>query len=116
MLVKASIAAAALVSAVVSLSRVDYRELYNEMYPVNGLRRDVLTLCHETKPTFIRAIEEDRIGCYDAMPDPVARAIEWVRTSSRLAAMRRPTPVEVAEKRLAEAVTPWQRERLAEPR
>ena len=41
MLVKASIAATALIFAVGSLSSIDFRELYDEMYPVNGLRRVV---------------------------------------------------------------------------
>jgi len=100
MLVKSSIAAVAVIAAVVGLSRVDYRQLYDEMYPANGLRRDVLNLCQDFKPTFVRALETDRVGCYDSMPDPVERAIGWVRTTSRLAAMRHPTPVEQAEKLL----------------
>src|SRR5438128_2190210 len=116
MLVKASIFVTVLICGLVSLSRVDFRELYNEMYPVNGLRRGVLTLCHQAEPTFIRAIEADRVGCYDGMPDPVERAIGWVRTSSRLAAMRHPSPVELAERLLAEAITQRQIERFAEPR
>ena len=111
-----SIAATALVCAVVSLSSVDFRELYNEMYPVNGLRRDVLGLCHQAKPTFVRALQSDREGCYDAMPDPIELAIGWVRTSSRLAAMRRtPTAVELAERLLAEAAMPG-RDDLLRPR
>jgi hypothetical protein len=115
MLVKSSIAAVLVIAAVAGLSRVDYRELYDEMYPVNGLRRDVLNLCHEAKPTFVRALQADRIGCYDGMPEPVAVAIDWVRTSARLAAMRRPTPVEQAEKLLVEA-TLRGRDDLLEPR
>jgi hypothetical protein len=115
MLVKSSIAAVLVIAAVAGLSRIDYRELYDEMYPVNGLRRDVLNLCHDAKPTFVRALEADRISCYDGMPEPVAAAIEWVRTSARLAAMRRPTPVEQAEKLLVEA-TLRGREDLLEPR
>ena len=103
MLVKSSIAAVFAIAAVMGLSRVDYRDLYNEMYPANGLRRDVLNLCQDFKPTFVRALETDRIGCYDSMPDPVERAIGWVRTTARLAAMRHPTPVEQAEKVLIEA-------------
>ncbi len=116
MLVKASIAGIAVICAAVSLSRIDYRELYNEMYPVNGLRRDVLTLCHRAEPTFVRAIEADRIGCYDGMPDPVELAIGWVRTSSRLAAMRHPTPVEIAEKMLVASAAGGRFVRPAEPR
>ncbi len=74
------------------------------MYPVNGLRRDVLNLCHQAQPTFVRAIRESRDNCYDSMPDPVELAIGWVRTSSRLEAMRQPlTPVERAERLLVEA-------------
>ena len=114
MLVKASLAASALVCAAVMLSSVDFRQLYNEMYPVNGLRRDVLNLCHEAEPTFVRAIEADRIGCYDNMPDPVELAIGWVRTSSRLAAMHKPTPVEVAERLLVAAVREHRLERLGQ--
>jgi hypothetical protein len=83
---------------------------------VNGLRRDVLNLCHQAEPTFVRAVESNRVLCYDSMPDPVELAIGWVRTSSRLAAMRHPTPVEMAERMLLAAVTQRQIERLAEPR
>jgi hypothetical protein len=103
MLVKACIAATALFCAVAGLSRVDFRELYNEMYPVNGLRRDVLNLCHQAEPTFVRAVESNRVACYDGMPDPVERAIGWVRTSSRLPATRRLTPLEMAERALLTA-------------
>src|SRR5579863_6982564 len=105
MLVKASIAAAALIVAAMSLSRVDYRATYDEMSPVNGLKRDVLGLCHQARPTFIRAVEADRVDCYDSMPDAVDLAIGWVRTSDRLAALRHtPTPIDLAERVLAEAV------------
>src|SRR5260370_14453371 len=116
MLVKASIFATVLICVVVGLSRVDFRELYNEMYPVNGLGRGVLNLCHEAEPPFVRAVESDRIGCYDSMPDPVELAIGWVRTSTRLAAMRRPTPVELAERLLLAAATDRRIDRLGEKR
>ncbi len=115
MLVKASVAATALIFAAVGLSSIDLRQLYNEMYPVNGLRRDVLTLCHQAEPTFIRAVKVDRVGCYDSMPDPVELAIGWVRTSSRLAAMRQPTPVEVAERLLVAAISERRLDRLGPP-
>jgi hypothetical protein len=115
MLLKSSIAAVFVIAAVAGLSRVDYRELYDEMYPVNGLRRNVLTMCQDFKPTFIRALETDRVACYDSMPEPVERAIGWVRTTARLAAMRRPTPVEQAEKLLVEANLRG-RDDLLEPR
>lgn len=115
MLVKASLAAGALICAAVVLSSIDFRQLYNEMYPVNGLRRDVLNLCHQAEPTFIRAVEADRIGCYDSMPDPVELAIGWVRTSSRLAAMHKPTPVEIAERLLVAAIQERRIDRLGPP-
>lgn len=115
MLVKASIAATLVIGAVMSASSLDFRELYNEMYPVNGLKRDVLTVCHQAKPTFIRAIEADRVNCYDSMPDPVELAIGWVRTSSRLAALRKtPTAVETAE-RMLDQVLMQHRAGLASP-
>jgi hypothetical protein len=103
MLVKLGIAAAVLTYATVSLASVDYRELYNEMYPANGLKRGVLGLCQAAKPTFVRAIEQDRVDCYDSMPSAIERAIGWIRTSARLAAMRAPTGVELAEKLMQQA-------------
>ena len=112
MLVKAGIAACVLACAAAVWSTIDFRQLYNEMYPVNGLRRDVLSLCHEVQPTFVRAIEADRVGCYDSMPDPVELAIGWVRTTSRLAAMHKPTPVEVAEHLLVAATQERRLDRL----
>lgn len=115
MLVKASFAAGALICAAVTFYSVDFRQLYNEMYPVNGLRRDVLNLCHQAEPTFIRAIEVDRIGCYDGMPDPVDLAIGWIRTSDRLAAMHKPTPVETAERLLIAAIEEHRLDRLGPP-
>ena len=104
MLVKASILASAVLAVTVILTSVDFRELYNEMYPVNGLKRDVLTVCRQAKPSFIRAIKADREDCYDSMPDSVELAIGWIRTSSMLAEIAKPTPVEAAEKALVQAL------------
>jgi hypothetical protein len=105
MLVKASILATILVAATVTATQVDFRELYNEMYPVNGIKRDVLGLCQQAEPTFIRAVKADRTSCYDSMPDSVEQAIGWVRTSSLLAELNnKPTAVELAEKLLAQRI------------
>lgn len=104
MFAKIGLAIVVAICAAVPLSRIDYHELYNEMYPVNGLKRDVLGLCTATKATFVRALRSDRIGCYDSMPDSVDLAIGWVRTSERLALMKPPTAIERAEKMLAEAL------------
>lgn len=106
MLIKASIAAVALMCAAVSMSSIDFRELYNEMYPVNGLKRDVLGLCHTARPTFIRAVRADRVNCYDSMPDSIDQAIGWVRTADRLAAMKAPTAIEMAERMLLTSMLP----------
>lgn len=102
MLGKIAIAAAVVICAAVPLSQVDYHALYNEMYPVNGLKRDVLGLCTQAKPTFVRALETDRVNCYDSMPDKLDLAIGWVRTTDRLAANKPPTAVQLAERLLAE--------------
>jgi hypothetical protein len=103
MWIKLGVAAAVLTYAGVSLASVDYRTLYNEMYPANGLKRDVLGLCQASKPTFVRAVEQDRVSCYDSMPNAIERAIGWVRTSARLAALRAPTGVELAERLMQQA-------------
>jgi hypothetical protein len=105
MLGKIAIAAAVVICAAVPLSQIDYRGLYNEMYPVNGLKRDVLGLCTQAKATFVRAVREDRVNCYDSMPDKIDIAIGWVRTTDRLAAMKPLSAVQLAEKLLAEATT-----------
>lgn len=104
MLAKIGLAVVVLVCAALPLSQVNYGELYNEMYPVNGLKRDVLGLCTVAKSTFVRAIASDRINCYDSMPDKLDVAIGWVRTTDRLMAEKPPTEVQVAEKVLAAAV------------
>lgn len=104
MLAKLGLALVLLVCAAVPLSQVNYNSLYNEMYPVNGLKRDVLGLCGATKATFVRALEEDRIGCYDSMPDKIDLAIGWVRTPDRVAAEKPLSAVQVAEKQLADAM------------
>ena len=99
MLVKASIAATVILVATLTAHTVNFRELYNEMYPVNGLKRDVLGLCHQAKATFVRAVRSDREGCYNSMPDSVETAIGWVRTTTRLTALKQgQTAVETAER------------------
>lgn len=102
MLAKIGLAVVLLVCAAVPMSQVNYGELYNEMYPVNGLKRDVLNLCTSAKATFVRAVASDRVNCYDSMPDNVDLAIGWVRTTDRLLAEKVPSAVDVAEKLLAD--------------
>ena len=71
-IVKVGLAAVVVAMAAMSARTVDLRQLYNEMYPVSTLKRDALSLCHESDPTFVRAVEEDRAACYNGMPHAIA--------------------------------------------
>ena len=86
MLLKASFAAVALVGAAVATHSVSLRDLYNEMYPPNGLKREVFGICHDSDPTFIRAVKADRVACNDSMPHNIALAIGWTRHGTGYAA------------------------------
>lgn len=86
MLVRASVAAAAMLFTGMTLYSVNLRQTYDEMYPADGLKREAFSICHQTDQTFIRAIRSDRIGCYDRMPNSFALAIGWVRRGAGLAA------------------------------
>jgi hypothetical protein len=48
---------------------INPRELYNEMYPVETLKRDTFHICHDADPTFVRAVKVDREACFDSMPN-----------------------------------------------
>lgn len=86
MLVRASVTAATVMFTGMLLYSVDLRQTYDEMYPAETLRRDAFSLCHQSDPTFVRAIRSDRINCYDKMPNAFALAIGWARHGSGLAA------------------------------
>lgn len=68
MLGKAALAAGIAVAAVVAGRTIDLRQLYDQMYPVDTLRRDAFSLCQQSDRTFIRALEDDRESCYRRMP------------------------------------------------
>jgi hypothetical protein len=71
--------AIAAVSIVIGAHSLNPHELYNEMYPVETLKRDTFRICHESDPTFIRAVKEDREACYDSMPNAIEVALGRVR-------------------------------------
>ena len=84
MIGKAGLAAVALISLVAAGRSVDLRQLYDEMYPVNTLKRDAFNLCQQSDPTFIRALEDDRENCYDRMPHSIALAIGRIQPGNPL--------------------------------
>jgi len=69
----------AVVAAVVGAHSLNPRELYNEMYPVETLKRDAFHICDEADPTFIRAVGTEREACYNSMPHLIAVALGRVR-------------------------------------
>src|SRR6185437_15763784 len=77
--------AIAVVSAVIGASSLDPRALYNEMYPVEAVKRDAFHICHDADPTFVRAVKIDREACFDGMPNVIAIALGRVRPSAALA-------------------------------
>src|SRR5436853_141435 len=73
MLLKASIVMTLAVCAVAALSRVDYRELYNEMYPVNGLRRDLVVAASAAELRPASAGDQDILTAF-GLPRPARAA------------------------------------------
>jgi hypothetical protein len=63
------------VFAVLGAHSLNPRELYNEMYPVETLKRDTFRICHEANPSFIRAVKNDREACFDSMPNAIEVAL-----------------------------------------
>jgi hypothetical protein len=87
MIGKAGLAAVALLSVAAAGRGVDLRQLYDEMYPVNTLKRDALHLCQQSDLTFVRALEDDRETCYDRMPHSFALAIGRIQPGSPLSSL-----------------------------
>jgi hypothetical protein len=84
MLGRASFVAIALVSAAIGAHSLNPRELYNEMYPVEAVKRDAFHICNEADPTFVRAVGVDREACYDSMPHLIAVALGRARPGGAL--------------------------------
>jgi hypothetical protein len=76
--------AVAVVSAVVGAHSLNPRELYNEMYPVETLKRDAFQICGDADPTFIRAVGAEREACYNSMPNLIAVALGRARPADAL--------------------------------
>jgi hypothetical protein len=79
MIGRAGFIAVAVVSVVIGAHSLNPRELYNEMYPVETLKRDTFRICHAADPTFIRAVKVDREACYDSMPNAIEVALGRAR-------------------------------------
>ena len=79
MIVRAGIAVAAVISAAIGAQSIDPRQLYNEMYPVEAVKRDVFNICRDADPTFIRAVKGDRERCFDSMPRTIGIALGRIR-------------------------------------
>src|SRR5580700_10680836 len=98
--------AIAVMSAVVGAHSLNPRELYNEMYPVETLKRDAFHICNDANPTFIRAVKIDREACYDSMPNQIELALGRVRPGGALAKAAQLDPSRQAELLIAIAAIP----------
>ncbi|HXP05694.1 MAG TPA: hypothetical protein VN808_16355 [Stellaceae bacterium] len=78
--------AIAVVSALFGAHSLNPRELYNEMYPVETLKRDTFRICNAVDPAFVRAFKVDRETCYDKMPNAIEVALGRVRPGSQISA------------------------------
>jgi len=76
--------AIAVVSALFGAHSLNPRELYNEMYPVETLKRDTFRICNAVDPAFVRAFKVDRETCYDKMPNAIEVALGRVRPGSQI--------------------------------
>lgn len=84
MIGRKSFVAIALVSGLIGAHSLNPRELYNEMYPVETLKRDTFRLCHQVDPTFVRAVKVDREACYDSMPNAIEVALGRIHPNGAL--------------------------------
>jgi hypothetical protein len=84
MIGRAGFVAIAVISAGVGAHTINPRELYNEMYPVETLKRDTFNICHDADPTFVRAVKVDREACFDSMPNAIELALGRIREKGAL--------------------------------
>ncbi|MBV8776702.1 MAG: hypothetical protein JO032_01530 [Alphaproteobacteria bacterium] len=98
--------AAAVVFVGVGAHSLHPRELYNQMYPVETLKRDTFRLCSDADPAFIRAVRSDREACYDSMPHLIAVALGRVRPTDAIAAAALLDPSRQAELLMTLAAMP----------
>ena len=83
--------------ALVGAQSIHPRELYDQMYPIEALKRDAFHICNEANPAFIRAVGADREACFNSMPHIIAVALGRVRRPdlSELATLDPPHQVEL---------------------
>ena len=84
MIGRSGFVAIAVVSALFGAHSLNPRELYNEMYPVETLKRDAFGICHAANPSFIRAFKDDRETCYDSMPNAIEVALGRVHPGAQI--------------------------------
>jgi hypothetical protein len=103
---RAGFIAVAVVSAVVGAHSLNPREVYNEMYPVETLKRDAFHICNDADPTFVRAVKVDREACYDSMPQAIEVALGRTHPGGALAKAALLDPSRQAELLLQLAAIP----------
>jgi hypothetical protein len=84
MLLRIGFVALALLPVAIGARSLDVRELYNEMYPLEPVKREAFKICDEADPTFVRAVKFDREACYNSMPHIMAVAMGRVRPTDAL--------------------------------
>lgn len=84
MIGKRGFIAIAVVSALMGAHSLNPHELYNEMYPVDTLKRDAFGICHAANPSFVRAFKDDRETCYDSMPNAIEVALGRVHPGAQV--------------------------------
>jgi hypothetical protein len=106
MLGRTGFIAIAVISAVVGAHSLNPRELYNEMYPVETIKRDAFHICGDADPTFVRAVGADREACYDSMPHVIAVALGRVKPGGALSTQATIDPSREAELLMTLAAVP----------
>jgi hypothetical protein len=114
MLGKVGFVAIVLVSAGVATHPLNPRELYNEMYPVETLKRDAFHICNDADPTFVRAVKVDREACYDSMPHAIELALGRIHANGALTMADLLDPLHQAE--LIKIVSTPPRQPITAPR
>jgi hypothetical protein len=114
MLGKVGFVAIVLVSAGIWTHALNPRELYNEMYPVETLKRDAFHICNDADPTFVRAVKVDREACYDSMPHAIELALGRIHASGALTMADLLDPLHQAE--LLQIVSTPPRQPITAPR
>jgi hypothetical protein len=114
MLGKIGFVAIVLAAVGIETHSLNPRELYNEMYPVETLKRDAFHICNDADPTFVRAVKVDREACYDSMPHAIEVALGRIHAGGPLTMADLLDPLHQAE--LLQIVSTAPRQPITEPR